>query len=170
MRLLSFVMVSLLAATASADPTPPVSFEVIRLMPETQQALVFDRGHNTHVLLAPGSTFDDFTVVEISGVGLTLQKQQERLVVHPRAAKGLALDLEPRKNAPPAIYSKTTPAAPDPVAVAPVSTPKAPQVAAPKAVVTTDKKTSVGTDLASLLTTNSKPRIAGPSPAAKLKP
>lgn len=163
-------MVSLLAATASADPTPPVSFEVIRLMPETQQALVLDRGHNTHVLLAPGSSFDDYTVVEITGVGLTLQKQQERLVVHPRAAKGLALDLEPKKNAPPAIYSKTTPPAPDPVAVAPVS-PKAPQVAAPKAVATTtDKKTSVATDLASLLTSDSRPRIAGPSRAAKLKP
>jgi len=154
-------MVSLLAATASAD-TGPIPFEVIRLLPETQQALVFDRGHNTHVLLAPGSTFDDYIVVEITGVGLTLQKQQERVTVHPRAAKGLALELEPKKGAPPAIYSKTTPTPPPQVAATPA--PAAPKVA------TADKKTRVATDLAALLTTDSKPRAAGPSAAAKLKP
>ena len=150
----------------------PLSFEVIRLLPETQQALVYDRGHNTHVLLAPGATFDDYVVVEITGVGLTVQKQQERYTVHPKAARGLALELEPKKNAPPAIYSKTTTAAPGQVAVTtPAAQPQAVpgSIPVPPTTKMAEKKTRVATDLASLLT-DSRPRVAGPSASAKLKP
>jgi hypothetical protein len=166
-RLLTLLTVSLLAGTASAD-TSKLSFEVVRLLPETNQALVFDRGHNTHVLLTAGATFEDYVVVEISGVGLTLQKQQERFTVHPIAAKGLALDLEPKKNALPVIYSNQKPTpGPAQVAAAPKVAP--PKAESPKVATRTDSKTRLGADLASLLT-DTKPRAQSPSHAAKLKP
>lgn len=170
MRLLSLLTVSLLTATAFADPAP-LPFEVVRVLGSTKQVLVFDVQHNTHVLLAPGSTFDDYLVIDVSGIGLILEKNQERFTVYPRAARGLALELEPNKAAPgpPVIYSKNGPtAAPSQVAAAPTPPVAAPQVAAP--VARTAGKTQVAGELASLLTTESRHRGSSPTRAAKLKP
>jgi hypothetical protein len=166
-RLISLLTVSLLAATASAD-SAPLPFEVIRVLPNTKQVLVYDRANDTHVLLAPGSKVDDYVVVEISGVGLTLEKQAERLTVYPRAAKGLVMELEPDKNRPPVIYSKSGPAA-APAQVAAAQAPQAPQIAAR---TSGEAKTRIATDLASLLAVDASPRGRGSSPtrAAKLKP
>ncbi len=167
-RLLSLLTVSLLAATASADPAP-LPFEVVRVLGNTKQVLVYDHAHDTHVLLAPGSKFDDYVVIDVSGIGLTLEKQQERFTVYPRAARGLALDLEPHKASPgpPVIYSKTG-ATPAPAQVAAAPAP----VAAPK-VATRDAsnaKTRMAGDLASLLTNDAKRVGSSPTRAAKLKP
>lgn len=120
MRLLCILTVMLLAATASAD-SRTVPFEIVNVMPSTQQVLVFDRAHNTHVLLAAGSTFEDYLVVEVRGIGVTMEREQERFTVYPRAAQGLVLYLdESNQNRPPAIYSQVEPdaAAADPQAVA----------------------------------------------------
>lgn len=150
MRLLSLLAVSLLTATASANPAP-LPFEVVRVLANTKQVLVYDQEHNTHVLLAPGSKFNDYVVVDVSGVGLTVEKDQERFTVYPRAARGLALDLEPHKKSPgpPVIYSKAP----------------APQVPAPPVAtrVASNAKTQMAGDLASLLTKDSKPRVRSSS-------
>lgn len=178
MRLLAALTVSLVAATASADPGP-LPFEVIRVMANTQQVLVYDRAHNTHVLLAPGTTFEDYAVIEVSGIGLVVEKDKERFTVYPRAAKGLALELEPNKNALPQIYSTTNPvpspaqvAAASPIAApAPVTAPT--KGAAPRiAARSTDAKTRIAADLASLLSTDTNVRKSGwsSSARAKLKP
>ncbi len=111
MRLLCFLTVTLLAATVSADPRS-LPFEIVNVLPNTQQVLVYDRVHNTHVLLAAGSNFEDYLVVEIKGIGVTMESQQERFTVYPRAAKGLALYLDEASshNRPPAVYSQVEPA------------------------------------------------------------
>jgi hypothetical protein len=108
MRQLCILAVTFVAATAAADPRT-VPFEIVNVLPTTQQVLVYDRAHNTHVLLAAGSSFEDFLVVEISGIGVIMENQQERFTVYPRAAHGLALHLESNQNRLPAIYSKVEP-------------------------------------------------------------
>lgn len=170
MRLLSLLTVSLLTATtAFADPAP-LPFEVVRVLGSTKQVLVFDVQHNTHVLLAPGSKFDDYLVIDVSGIGLILERNQERFTVYPRAARGLALELEPNKAAPgpPVIYSKNGPTTePAQVAAAPAPQVVAPQVATP---ASSKAKTQIAGELASLLTNESKHRGFSPTRAAKLKP
>jgi hypothetical protein len=111
MRLICILTVTLLAATVSADPRS-LPFEIVNVLPNTQQVLVYDRAHNTHVLLAAGSNFEDYLVVEIKGIGVTMESQQERFTVYPRAAKGLALYLDEASsnNRPPAVYSQVEPA------------------------------------------------------------
>src|SRR5262249_20468722 len=88
MRLVGIVVaVVLFGSTARADT--PLPFEIVRMLPETNQALVLDRVHNTHVLLQPGSMFEDYVVIEISGLGMTVEKQQQRYLVYPHEAKYL---------------------------------------------------------------------------------
>jgi hypothetical protein len=111
MRFAGFLLALVLAtSTAHASPLP---FEIVRMLPETNQVLVFDRAHNTHVLLQPGATFDDYVVIEISGIAMTVEKQQERFVVYPREAKFLALSVLPRDQSaapqPPVIYGRNQP-------------------------------------------------------------
>ena len=123
MRLAGVLLAVVLAtSTAYADSVP---FEIVRMLPETNQVLVFDRVHNTHVLLQPGAKFDDYVVVEISGLKLIVEKQQERFVVYPREAKYLALNVLPRDQnlapPPPVIYGKSVPA-PVPAQVADAKT------------------------------------------------
>jgi hypothetical protein len=157
MRLAGVLLAVVLAttSTASADPLP---FEIVRMLPETNQVLVFDRAHNTHVLLQPGSKFDDYVVVEVSGLDMVVEKQQQRFVVYPREARYLALTLFPRdQNAPPqppVIYGKSVPA------------PIPGQVADAKSAKPADTKVKVGRDLASAL-------VYAPTralPSLKLKP
>lgn len=155
MRLSGVLLAVVLAtSTAYADSVP---FEIVRMLPETNQVLVFDRAHNTHVLLQPGAKFDDYTVIEVSGLKLTVEKQQERFVVYPREAKYLALNVLPRDQniapPPPVIYGKSVPAAiqgqvaaATPVAVPPIAaTPVAvtPVAATPIAVTAVDAKKPV---------------------------
>ncbi|CAN5694183.1 hypothetical protein BH11MYX2_BH11MYX2_28020 [soil metagenome] len=110
MRLLCLLTVTLLAATASAD-TRSVPFEVVHVLPDTQQVLVFDNERNTHVLLTVGSAVGDDIVVAIDGIGMTLEtRENDRFTVYPRAALGLALNLDKgNKNDLPAVYSTIDP-------------------------------------------------------------
>jgi hypothetical protein len=119
MRLAGALLATLLTTSAAyADKVP---FEIVRMLPETQQVLVFDRAHNTHVLLQPGSQFEDYVVIEVSGIEMTVEKQQQRFTVYPREAQHLALNLLPRDPAAapqaPVIYGKSI-AAPAPTQVA----------------------------------------------------
>jgi hypothetical protein len=113
MRLAGILLVVALLGSATARADTPLPFEIVRMLPETNQVLVYDRAHNTHVLLQPGSMFEDYVVVDINGLGMTVEKQQQRYLVYPHEAKYLALNvLPPPANAPappPVIYG-TSPA------------------------------------------------------------
>jgi hypothetical protein len=170
------VAVVLATSTVQADPLP---FEIVRMLPETSQVLVFDRVHNTHVLLQPGAKFDDYTVIEIRGIDMVVEKAQERFVVYPREAKYLALTVLPRaQNAaplPPVIYGRSAPA-PAPAQVADGNA-----VDAKKTVDTkraTESKAQVAQGLALVLAETPKqaaPRTRAPSltttlATSKMKP
>jgi hypothetical protein len=141
MRLLCILVVTLITATASADPGKP-PFEIVSVLPSTKQVLVYDQAHNTHVLLAEGSTFEDYLVVEIGGIGVTMEREQQRFVVYPRAAQQLALELEPSKTVLPKVFSKLESA---PVKIAPIPVRVAQTAAA------TDAKKRMAAELASML-------------------
>lgn len=175
MRLVGVLVAVVLAtSTAKADPLP---FEIVRMLPETSQVLVFDRAHNTHVLLQPGAKFGDYTVIQISGIDMVVEKAQERFVVYPKEAKFLALTVLPREqNAapqPPVIYGRSAPAVPAPAPAAQVADVKRPA----DAKKTNESKAQVAQGLAMVLAetpSHAKPRVASPSltpaPTSKLKP
>ena len=122
MRLVGILFAVVLFGSAAYADTP-LPFEIVRMLPETNQVLIFDRAHNTHVLLQPGSMFEDYVVVDVSGLGMTVEKQQQRYLVYPHEAKYLALNvLPPPPNAPatpPIIYGTSpAPLLPDRVASA----------------------------------------------------
>lgn len=106
MRALCFLTVTLLTATASASPRT-LPFEIVTVLPDTHQVLVLDKVHNTHLLLGVGSTFEDNLIVEINGIGVLMESNQEQFIVYPKAAKGLALELrDPHRVRLPTIYGK----------------------------------------------------------------
>lgn len=176
MRLTGVLLATVLAtSTAYADSVP---FEIVRMLPETSQVLVFDRAHNTHVLLQPGAKFDDYVVVEISGLKLIVEKAQERFVVYPREAKFLALNVLPRDQnvapPPPVIYGKSVPApVPAQVAGTPTLDVKTADATKPVNAAKTadptkpvDAKANVGHDLAFALAQTPAPTRATVRPAA----
>jgi hypothetical protein len=175
MRLVSvLVVMGLVTSTAYADKVP---FEIVRMLPETTQVLVYDRAHNTHVLLQPGSQFGDYVVIEVSGIAMTVEKQQQRFTVYPREAQHLALNILPRdQNAPvqpPVIYGKSAPApAPIQVAEANAIVAKAVDAKTTEAKAIDAKKTQVAREFA-LVLADSPPRVTPRTPApasSKQKP
>jgi hypothetical protein len=192
MRLVGIALAVVLSTSTAYANTNPLPFDIVRMLPETKQVLVYDRASNKHVLLEPGATFDDYVIIDISGFEMIVEKEQQRFAVYPRDAKLLALSVLPRDlntpARPPVIYGKSVPA------------PVLPQVADAKTIdtktrvaktidaKTTDAKTSnaqtvdpnkqVARDLASVLaftpprTTPRPPTPASSSTlhSAKLKP
>jgi len=176
MRLAGVVLAVVLATSiANADPLP---FEIVRMLPETNQVLVFDRGHNTHVLLQPGVTFGDYTVVEISGIDMIVQKGAERFVVYPKEAKFLALTvLPPKQNAapqPPVIYGRSNPAAAPAPAVIVDTNAKRPNDTKKAADSKASVAQSLGMALADAPPARATSRVASPTVpppvASKMKP
>jgi membrane-associated protease RseP (regulator of RpoE activity) len=60
------------AVPAPAVSAPTVALRVVKLMPATHQALLFDRAHQTHVLVALGGQVDGFSVTEIDDDAVVL--------------------------------------------------------------------------------------------------
>ena|SRR5436190_13077536 len=155
MRLVG-VLVALVLATSTvyAEKMP---FEVVRVLPETGQVLVFDRPNNTHVLLKPGDVFHDFSIVEISGIGMIVEKDQQRTAMYPRGAREIVLNLQRTDDTIQPVFGKTSPPPPPaPASVVATTT----VVASTKAAPT--KSSRVAIELASLLTT-------APARATRLK-
>jgi PDZ domain len=92
-RLLAGLFVAVLAATSFADTTEPTSepvateepakpvakpadtkfpLKVVKLLPESEQALLFDAKRGRHVLVEVGETVGDYTVSAISADEVTL--------------------------------------------------------------------------------------------------
>ena len=116
MRLVGVVLALVLASSAAYAERLP--FEIVRLLPETDQVLVYDRANHTHVLLQPGSKFEDYTVIDVGGLDMVIEKDQQRFTVYPREAKFLSLSVLPRAaTQPPVIYTKAGPSPADVFAV-----------------------------------------------------
>jgi hypothetical protein len=75
--------------TANPVPTRPspgvahgkVPLRVVRVMPESGQALLFDRSRSTHVLVEVGGKIDGYTVEDIDDDEVTLQFQGKQIVL-----------------------------------------------------------------------------------------
>src|SRR4051812_32092885 len=81
-----------LAAPVPASPPPAapaanhvgwtrVPFRVVRVMPETRQALLFDRIRNTHVLAEVGGTLDGYTIEDIDDETVSLRRDNQQVVL-----------------------------------------------------------------------------------------
>jgi type II secretory pathway component PulC len=60
-------------APAIAKPASKVALRVVRVMPESRQALLFDRDRGTHVLAEVGQQIDGYRVEEIADDTVTLR-------------------------------------------------------------------------------------------------
>lgn len=58
-----------------------VPFRVVRVMPETRQALLFDRIRNTHVLAEVGGTLDGYTIEDIDDETVSLRRDNQQVVL-----------------------------------------------------------------------------------------
>ncbi|NVB78296.1 MAG: hypothetical protein HOV81_07875, partial [Kofleriaceae bacterium] len=79
MRLLSAILfLSLSGSVASADDVQPadskhrVSLRIVKMLPETQQALLFDKDQGTHVVAESGLTIEGFLVDTVDEDSVTL--------------------------------------------------------------------------------------------------
>ncbi len=120
--------------TAAAKPAR-VSLRVVRVMPESHEALLFDRDHNKHVIAEIGTLIGDFQVTDIADDEVTLASHGNEIVLaapershrhHDGADDTAAM---PTKPAPGPVdpYAPPAGAAPaDPYADAPIRVVEAP--------------------------------------------
>ncbi len=130
-----------------STPVAPVaskskpSLRVVRILPESNQALVFDKNRGTHVLAEVGSSIAGYTVVSIDDEEVVLSANGRELVL---SAPAMRRSLRTEKAAP----AKTAPADPytddvapsDPYAgegelVDPYAEPRVREVTAPTPIV-----------------------------------
>ena len=93
-----------------------VGLRVVRVMPESHQALLFDKNRGTHVLADVGSSIGDYTVTEIDEDEVTLSSQgREVVLAAPEPAWGRRRDADvviPAKKLPAADTKAAAPADP----------------------------------------------------------
>lgn len=174
MRLLAVLLLAGLTAPVLADeaktPEPkPVKLglRVVRVMPESHQALLYDKNRGTHVLVEVGKAIEGFTVQDIDDDEVTLAADGASIVL-------AAPDQGWRKHGParadrevPGIATPTKPA--DPYAPPPVTT----NSPAPAEVAPVDPYGDVRTVEAPKAIDTTEPRVVSatgapvtPAPAA----
>lgn len=129
-------------------PKAKTGLRVVRILPESNQALLFDKNRGTHVLAEVGSTIAGYTVDAIDEDEVTLSANGKELVLSAPAGRGgwRSLREERAEKATPAV--KTTDTAPntgeivDPYAtdsgsapLDPYADPKVREVSAPTPIV-----------------------------------
>lgn len=144
MRLLSAILLCGLTVPALADsqpaPTAPAAskfgLRVVRTMPESHQALLYDKVRNTHVLVEVGKAIDGFTVTEVEDDEVTMTGDNTSVILTapaPTPAPKQVAKVEPPKPeakkdaAPEDPYGEATPRvveAPPPPAEVKASEPK----------------------------------------------
>ncbi len=120
---------ALASAEAPNQPTPqakrskhrvgPLPFRVVKLLPETSQALVYDQARRAHVLVSEGDIVGGFAVIEVDEEHLIVSRDGRELVLvadprAPQPAPGAVVDPYPRDAA------RTGPSLIDPYAPEPV--------------------------------------------------
>ena len=94
------------ASPGPARPSPgaahnKVPLRVVRVMPESRQALLFDRTRSTHVLAEVGDQVDGYTVEDIDDDEVTLRFQGKQIVLAaPARASERRVDRRPDGRAP----------------------------------------------------------------------
>src|SRR5215468_10923317 len=114
-------------------PTPPAStgssegararvpFRVVRVMPETRQALLFDRSRNTHVLAEVGGKLDGYTIEDIDDETVSLRRDNQQIVLAaPPHGPGRARELSPVRVQAALAAPMPAPAAPAPGPATPI--------------------------------------------------
>ena len=76
------------APVAAATPRTKANLRVVRILPESNQALLFDKNRGTHVLAEVGSTIAGYTVDAIDEDEVTLSSNGKELVLSAPAARG----------------------------------------------------------------------------------
>jgi len=181
--------------TEPAEPTPAaaavahgkVPLRVVRVMPESRQALLFDRTRSTHVLAEVGGKIDGYTVDAIDDDEVTLSAEGKQIVLaapargarrHDRDAAGDAA-VHARSAAEPTPPERAAgdPAPVDPYGDPPIRVVEAPTAPAPadartrapraeaRAAAAPDKQTLDARALADVMTADSR-RHAARAPAA----
>src|SRR6202012_4236099 len=74
MRFLSAILLCALTVPALADSPAPskLGLRVVKTMPDSHQALLYDKVRNTHVLVEVGKTGDGFTVTDVDDDEVTM--------------------------------------------------------------------------------------------------
>lgn len=76
-----------LGPVASVAPRAKAQLRVVRILPESNQALLFDKNRGTHVLAEVGSTIAGYTVDTIDEDAVTLSANGKELVLAAPAAR-----------------------------------------------------------------------------------
>lgn len=99
-----------------------IPLRVVRVMPESRQALLFDRTRATHVLAEIGAKLDGYTVADIDEDSVTLARDGREIVLVAPASGDRPLDRDagPARSARPASASLTQPALAPGAPVAPI--------------------------------------------------
>jgi hypothetical protein len=127
MRLFRAVLLVALASSVAAADGSKVPLRVVRVLPSTNQALMFDKTRDTHVLAAVGETVDGFTVEDVGDDEVTLTGADGAQVV-------LAAPDRPWERAPhraPARPAKPQPPKAEPAPIDPYADPDVRTVEAP---------------------------------------
>jgi hypothetical protein len=66
---------------APAIPAARVPFRVVRVMPETRQALLFDRSRNTHILAEVGGKLDGYLIEDIDDDTVSLRRDNQQVIL-----------------------------------------------------------------------------------------
>jgi hypothetical protein len=69
------------AAAPAAQPAKKLPLRVVRVLEDTQQALMFDKAKGTHVLVEVGKQIDGFTVTDIDEDSVTLTAEGGQQIV-----------------------------------------------------------------------------------------
>jgi hypothetical protein len=81
MRFLSAILLLGLTAPSFADAPPKLGLRVVRVMPESGQALLFDKNHDTHVLIEVGKRIEGYTVTDIDEDEVTLTAEGSSMIL-----------------------------------------------------------------------------------------
>ncbi|HMG22814.1 MAG TPA: hypothetical protein VK607_15880, partial [Kofleriaceae bacterium] len=69
------------ARPAGSGERTRVPFRVVRVMPESRQALLFDRNRATHVLVETGGKLEGYTIDDIDDETVTLRRDGQEVVL-----------------------------------------------------------------------------------------
>jgi hypothetical protein len=81
MRLVRAVLLVALASSLAAADGSKVPLRLVRVLPQTHQALLLDRTRDTHVLVDLGGTIDGYTVQDIAPDAVTLSSTDGQVIL-----------------------------------------------------------------------------------------
>ena len=96
-----------------------VGLRVVRMLPESHQALLFDKNHGTHVLAAVGETVGGYLVEDIDDDEVTLSAAGKEIVLAAPEPRSRRQGSRPVADADPAVAPSPASRGPQPLAATP---------------------------------------------------